>query len=117
MDQQTFDGRAAGAAIWTMPFDGPITDLATVVRNILPILPQWSYEIRTKWEEFGDRIVSWFGLNSIDGLEDVEEWVELLNDAADWSATQGGFDLWDEEEGLPSYPSDIPPVGGGDPPA
>lgn len=117
-DEIELNAGAMGHVMWTWPWTFGIPTLQQLVdklfpRPLIPIMDSWPGFILDKWNEFADKFK--YKLQSLAGsqIDDEEDYLAFILEAAEWAASEMGFDLWDEEEGLPSMPLYNAPEGPG----
>lgn len=106
----------------TLPWNWPLQVAFPLFDDLLqglfiiplaPALPNWTQPVIDKWNDFMTGVHNWFSLRDGDTVEDAEALFALLLEACESVAAEMEFDLWDESEGLPSLPADVPVGGAG----
>lgn len=112
-EDELLNGAFNSSIGWTLPMQIGIPLLDDLVDTLFPICPGWAQPIRDKWEWFVDSVKDWFHLRDGSTIQDQEELGEMFLAACASAALTLEIDLWDEAEGLPSMPADIPIGGAG----
>lgn len=108
---------ASAQVVWLWPFQIGLPTINQVIDALFPrpttdvVLP-WTVPLRDKVEAFVGWVKGWFASHDGERVTE-EEFYEMLIAACEYAADQMGFDLWDEEEGLPSFLDYVPVSGGG----
>jgi hypothetical protein len=115
-DETELEAGAMGQIVWTWPFTVGIPSLQEITdkllpRPLLPLLPKWPGYILDKWNQFADLFHQRFSYLAGSVIADEETYLALIVESAEWAADELDFDLWDEEEGLPSLPPYNAPIG------
>jgi hypothetical protein len=109
---------AMGSCVWTWPWQVGIPTLQQITDALFPrpaiaFLPSWGQTILDKWNQFCDLFKTRFAELAGAEIEDEETYKIIVLEAAEYAASEMGFDLWDATEGLPSMPPyEDAPVGG-----